>query len=237
VTVEDRRTSDVANTPFTLTVSILGATVSPNPDKIPSPTVGIPVARSYTLTNLFGTFSGRATGTTLGSALMARPSIAHHELQERFVTVPSGSSSFRATIGNPSDASADLDLFVYFCATPTTCVLRGQNADGDSNESVTINNPTAGEWKVQVDGFDVPAGTTTYDYIDVFINPALGSVSITDADAVRPSGSSWTVAGSVLASQVPASGRVLYGNVQVRTAAPDNILVGQGDVIVQSVSP
>jgi hypothetical protein len=45
------------------------------------------------------------------------------------------------------------------------------------------------------------------------------------------------VPGTVTANTAPASGRVLYGNVQVRTAAPGNILVGQGDVIVQSVSP
>ena len=36
VTVEARRTSDVGDAPFTLTASILGATVSPNPDVIAS---------------------------------------------------------------------------------------------------------------------------------------------------------------------------------------------------------
>ncbi len=63
VTVEARRTSDAAFTPFTLTASILGASVSPNPDIIPNATVGVPVARSYTLTNIFGAFTGRAVGT------------------------------------------------------------------------------------------------------------------------------------------------------------------------------
>ena len=40
-----------------------------------------------------------------------------------------------------------------------------------------------------VDGYAVPAGTTAYDYVDVFTNAAFGSVA----------------------------GRVLLGNVQVRT--------------------
>ena len=53
-----------------MTASILGATVSPNPDVIASATIGVPVARTYTLTNLFGAFTGRAVGTTLGSARM-----------------------------------------------------------------------------------------------------------------------------------------------------------------------
>ena len=69
----------------------------------------------------------------------------------------------------------------------------------------------------------------------MFVNAAFGSVSVTDANALRPSGSSWTVPGSVTANAAPAAGRVLLGNVQVRTDT--NILVGQGDVIVQSVTP
>jgi hypothetical protein len=233
VTVEARRTSDVASTPFTLTASILGASVSPNPDVIASATAGVPVARSYTLTNLFGAFTGRAVGTTLGSAFRDTPTIADLEQQQFPVVVTAGSTSLRATIGSPSDPAADLDLFVFNCTTGT-CVLAGQNADGDSEESVTINNPAAGDWIVLVDGFAVPAGTTTYNYVDVFTNPAFGAVSVTDANAVRPAGSSWTVPGSVTANSAPAAGRVLLGNVQVRTDA--NVLVGSGDVIVQSVN-
>ncbi|MFN8537701.1 MAG: hypothetical protein U0232_09525 [Thermomicrobiales bacterium] len=35
---------------------------------------------------------------------------------------------------------------------------------------MTISNPAAGFWVVLVDGFDVPAGSTTYNYVDVFVN-------------------------------------------------------------------
>ena len=86
-----------------------------------------------------------------------------------------------------------------------------------------------------VDGFAVPAGSTQYDYVDVFTNAAFGSVSVTDANALRPAGASWTVPGSVTANAAPAAGRVLLGNVQVRTDT--NILIGQGDVIVHAVTP
>jgi hypothetical protein len=234
VTVEARRTSDVANAPFTLTASILGATVSPNPDTIASATIGTPVARSYTATNLFGAFTGRMVGTTLGSAFRARPTIANLAQQQRVVTVTAGSSSLRATIGNTSDPAADLDLFVYNCTTGS-CVLAGQSADGDSEESVTIASPAAGAWVVLVDGFAVPAGTTDYDYTDVFVNAAFGSVSVTDANALRPAGSSWTAPATVTANAAPATGRVLLGNVQVRTDT--NILIGSGEVVVQNVTP
>jgi subtilisin family serine protease len=234
VTVDARRNSDAVAAPFTLTATILGATVSPNPDVIPAATAGVPIARSYDITNLFGAFTGRAVGTALGSAFLATPTIAHHAQNVTFVTVVAGSSSLRATIGSPSDPAADLDLFVYNC-TSGTCLLAGQSADGDSEESVTINNPAAGLWAALVDGFSVPAGTTTYSYVDVFANAAFGSVAVTDANALRPAGSSWTVPGSVTANAATAAGRVLLGNVQVRTDA--NVLVGQGDVIVQGVTP
>jgi subtilisin family serine protease len=234
VTVDARRNSDAVSASYTLTATLLGASVEPNPDVIASATIGVPVARSYDIENLFGAFTGRAAGTALGSARMETPTIAHHAQQQFQVTVTAGSTSLRATIGSPSDPAADLDLFVFNCTTGT-CVLAGQNADGDSEESVTINNPAAGLWVVLVDGFAVPAGTTTYNYIDVFANAAFGTVSVTDANALRPAGAMWTVPGSVTANAAPAAGRVLLGNVQVRTDT--NVLVGSGDVIVQSVTP
>jgi imidazolonepropionase-like amidohydrolase len=43
------------------------------------------------------------------------------------------------------------------------------------------------------------------------------------------------VPGSVTANAAPAAGRVLLGNVEVQTDA--NILIGSGDVIVESVTP
>ena len=204
--------------------------MSPNPDVIPSATIGVPVARSYTITNLFGAFTGRAVGTSMGSAHIDRPTIANHEVQDIPVVIPAGASSLRATIGNPSDPAADLDLFVLNPAGATA----GQAADGDSEESVTIANPAAGTWTIRVDGFSVPAGSTAYDYIDVFYTTAaMGTVAVTDANALRPAGSSWTVPATVTAAAAPAAGRVLYGNVEVRTDA--NVLVGRGDVIVQQV--
>ena len=234
VTVEASRAAVPEFSDFSVTATLLGATVTPDPDVIEAATIGVPIARSYTLTNVFGPFTGRAVGTTLGSAFIDRPEIANHAQQEFDVNVTAGSTSLRATIGNPEDPSADLDLFVFNCTTGT-CVLAGQNADGDSEESVTIAAPAAGLWKVLVDGFAVPAGTTEYDYIDLFVNPAFGSVSVTDANALRPAASVWTVPGSVTANAAPAAGRVLFGNVDVRTDT--NVLVGRGDVIVESVTP
>jgi hypothetical protein len=235
VSVDARRNSDnLTAAPFSLTASILGVQVAPNPDVVAVAQVGVPVARSYTLTNLYGAFTGRAVGGTLGSALTSRPTIAAAQQQTYDVVVTPGSSSLRATIGNPSDAGADLDLFVLNC-TSGTCVQAGSSADGDSEESVTIANPAPGLWRVLVDGYAVPAGTTAYDYVDVFVNNAFGSITVTDANALRPAGGSWVAPGTVAANAVPAAGRVLLGTVVVRTDT--NTAIGSGTVIVQSVTP
>jgi hypothetical protein len=234
VTVDARRNSDSISAPFTLTASILGATVSPNPDVIPSAQTGVPLARSYTITNVFGSFIGRAVGTSFGSAYLATPSIDHHGQQVFAVTVDPGSTSLRATIGSPSDPGADLDLFLFNCTTGE-CLPAGQSADGDSEESVTVANPAAGLWRVLIDGFSVPSGSTTYNYVDVFQNAAFGGLNLADANAMRTSGTSWVVPGTATANAAPAAGRVLLGNVQVRTDT--NILIGSGNVIIESVTP
>lgn len=229
VLVDARRMSDVAWADYTLTASILGASVSPDPDVLDSVTLGVPTARSYDVTNDLGAFTGRAVGSTLGSAFRGVETVADHEVKRYTVQVPEGSGSLRATIGGTSDPGADLDLFVYLGG-----VLKGQSADGDSEESVTIANPAAGTYTIVVDGYAVPSGSTTFDYVDVFANPALGKVEVTDANALRPSGAKWSVPASVTALAAPAAGRVLLGAVQVRTDG--NVLVGSADVVVRSVS-
>jgi subtilisin family serine protease len=230
IVVEARRTSDVPVADFSITASILGAKVSPNPDVIDTAQVGVGVNRSYTLTNLFGTFTGRAAGGNLGSARSERSTVAQGASTEYQVAVEDGSSSLTVRIGNPGDLKADLDLFVYDAAGKNV----GQSADGDSEEAVTVSNPK-GTYRVVVDGYSVPAGTTAYDYLDVFANTKFGTVAVTDADAVRPAGESWEVSGTVTAEVAPAAGRYLLGNVQVRTST--NVLVGSGDVKVMTVTP
>ncbi len=235
VSVDARRTSDTDFAAYTLTTSILGASVEPDPDVIPSATLGTPVARSYTLTSLYAPFTGRAVGTALGSARLGVFSIAHHAMQVYDVNVIAGATALRATIGSPSDPGADLDLFVYQCSSPTSCALRGQSADGDSEESVNIANPAPGLWRVLIDAYNVPAGSTTYNYLDLMSHPSFGSIVVTDADALRGTGDQWTVPATVTANAAPAEDRVLYGNVEVRTDT--NVLVGSGAVVIESVSP
>ena len=147
------------------------------------------------------------------------------------VTLPAGTNSFRATIGSPDDPGADLDLFVFDCADATDnpatlagCTNRGQSADGDSEESVTVNPANLvgrnGTWVVVVDGFDVPAGSTIYEYIDVYTTTTpLGTIDVDDTSELRATGSDWTFNATITANAGPGSERVLFGSVEVRTSA------------------
>ena len=207
VTVEARRTSDTDAAPFTLTMSILGATVDAesrhhrrrrrsefrSPAATRRPTCSVPSPDAM-------------VGTTLGSAMRwRRPTIADLAQQQYRSTVTAGTTSASGRRSAARPIRPPTSTCSCSTARPARCVLAGQSADGDSEESVTIANPAAGLWVVLVDGFAVPAGTTTYNYVDVFVNPAFGSVSVTDANALRPAGSAWTVPASVTANAAPGS--------------------------------
>ncbi len=233
IVVESRRTSDVETAPWSLSMSVQGATVEPDPDVLAEAALNEPVQREYTVSNALGTFTGGLTGAALDSARQERPTIGDGEAQTYDLTVPDGASSLTATIGSTSDGGADLDLFVYDC-TSGSCVLADYTADGDSEESVTVADPAAGTWRVEVDAYAVPSGATEYDYLDVYSVDGLGAIEVDDPATERATGDTWTVPATVTASGEPGEGRVLRGVLTVRTE--DDLRVGSAEVIVESVT-
>ena len=215
VTVDTSRTSPTAPGTFTVTGSVLGVDITPSSWVVDPAEVGTAYGKTFGFTNRFGSFSGGAVGTALGSTYTARPTIlAGGAPQQYRIDVPADSTSLSARIGNASDAAADLDLYLYDCHTGS-CVLKAQSAGGTANESVSVSNPAEGRWVALVDPYAVPSGSTQYDYADVVANPAFGAVSVTDATASHPNGSSWTADASVTPATAPAAGRFLQGFVQV----------------------
>lgn len=228
--IEARRTTPTLVNPFTITASAQGVKVDPESQTLPSATAGTPAPVSWTVTNQFGQVSVTPQGGALGSAVSERKSIAAHEVQEFTVTVPVGASRFTATIGRPSDPGSDLDLYVYRGTTKV-----GQSADGDSEESVTLTNPVAGTYTVQVDGYSVPSGTTEYDYLDVFFSSSLGSLTVPATAIDLASGASAPVSGEITANSAPAAGRQLFG--EMRVVSDQGAVLGTGSVVVDSVTP
>ncbi|MCT9144915.1 S8 family serine peptidase [Streptomyces violarus] len=232
IEVESRRTSPLLDNPYKLDVAVLGAAFDPETVTVPEAKVGTPAAASWKVTNGFAALEGKLVGGPLGSAKTTRPSINQGETQTTTVEVPAGAKSLDVAIGGVSDAAADLDLAVYDAAGK----LVGSSADGDSEESVSVPSPAAGKYTVEVVGYSVPAGTTAYDYQDVFFSPSLGSVGVDGSAPVKlGTGASATVSGSVTAAAAAPEGREFFGEVQLVNAR--GTVAGLGSVKIEKVVP
>jgi hypothetical protein len=231
IEVEARRTSPLLDNPYKLTVSVLGAAFDPAVQTVAEAKVGTPTPVVWNVTNNFAPIQGTLKGGPLGSALTDRPTIANGERQETELVVGEGVTRLDVSIGSPSDVAADLDLFVY-----RDGVLIDQDADGDSEESVSLINPVAGTYTFAVDGYAVPSGSTSYDYEDVYFSAALGEVT-TDESAVvaLPNNASASLTASVLASSAAPAGRRFFGEVQLLNARGS--IAGTGSVVITTTVP
>jgi hypothetical protein len=232
IEVESRRTSPLLDNPYKLDVTVLGAAFDPETVTVPEAKVGTPAAASWKVTNKYAALEGKLVGGPLGSSKTARPTIANGATQTTTVQVPEGAQSLDVTIGNVSDAAADLDLAVYDASGTRV----GLSADGDSEESVSVPKPAAGTYTVEVVGYSVPAGSTAYDYLDVFFSSALGSVTVDESAPVKlGTGATATVSGSVTANAAAPEGREFFGEVQLVNAR--GTVAGVGSVKIEKVTP
>lgn len=231
IEVESRRTSPLLENPFQLTATAQGVTVDPATQDVAPAADGEAIDLEWELENSFGPVTVEPQGGDLGSASSERKSIDNGQSQSFEVEVPAGASTFTSTIGNTSDAGADLDLTVL----GPDGTQAGQSADGDSEESVTLDAPAAGTYTVVVDGYAVPAGTTEYDYLDVFYSPGLGSLDVDGTAIELGRGDTDTVSGSLTAAAAPSEGRVLFGEMQVISS--EGAVLGSGSVRVTGSAP
>ncbi|GAB3850897.1 S8 family serine peptidase [Micromonospora andamanensis] len=231
IEVESRRTSPALNNPYQLQARVQGVAVEPAVVELPSVTTGTPTPVTWTLKNTFGPVTVTGQGGALASSHSERPTIVEYATQEFTVEVPAGATSFTARIGNPSNAGADLDLFVYRGG-----VLVQYNADGDSEEFVTIANPPAGTYTVVVEAYSVDGagGSTEYDYRDSFSSPALGTLAASGGTLTLAHGATGTISGTVTALAAPPAGRTLFGELAVVTT--EGAVVGRGAVSVGAVN-
>ncbi|MCM0675376.1 S8 family serine peptidase [Micromonospora phytophila] len=231
IEVESRRTSPSLNNPFQLTARVQGVAVEPAVVELPSVTAGAATPVTWSLTNTFGPVAVSGQGGPLSSVHSERPTIAEGASQEFTVEVPAGATRFTARIGNPANAAADLDLYVFRGATAV-----GQQADGDSEEAVTIANPVAGTYRVVVEGYavDGAGGSTAYDYRDSFSAAALGTLAAPATPLTLANGATATLTGTVTAQATPAAGRELFGELAVVTT--EGAVVGRGAVSIGTVN-
>jgi subtilisin family serine protease len=230
IEVESRRTSPLLNNPFKLDVTVLGAAFDPAVKTLPEAKIGTPTAVEWNVTNQFAAIDGKPAGGSLGSAKVARPTIAHREQQESTLTIGEGVERLDVAIGSTSDNGADLDLFVL-----KDGVVVGQAADGDSEEAVSLVKPAAGTYTIRVDGYSVPAGTTEFDYRDVYFSSALGTLKVDSTKPVElPAGGSAQVGAEVVVSGAAPEGRQFFGEVRLLNGR--GTVAGSGSVVIGKVT-
>ncbi|MFE1424562.1 S8 family serine peptidase [Streptomyces fungicidicus] len=232
IEVESRRTSPLLDNPYKLDVAVLAANFDPETVTVPEAKIGTPATATWKVTNELAGLEGKLVGGPLGSSRTERPAIRTGETHTTTVEVPAGAASLDVAIGNVSDTAADLDLAVY----DEKGTRVAQSADGDSEESVSVASPAAGTYTIEVVGYSVPAGSTDYDYRDVFFSATLGSVTVDGSAPVKlGTGDSATVSGDVTVAAAAPEGRAFFGRVQLVNTR--GTVAGLGNVAIEKVVP
>ena len=219
VTVEARRTSDVDWAPYTLTASLYGVAVTPNPDVIPSAQVGVPRVAVVLVPEQLRAVH-RAGG---GLAARQRAERRVHDRQRRARRTtrrrsrPARRRSGRRSVARltPRRTSTSSSS-----SAPTRRARRarsGARAPTETRRSRSrsrTRRPARG--RCEVDGFEIPAGSTTYNYVDIFANSGAG---LGVGDRRERAASRRARRGRLPArsrrAPFPEAGRVLLGAVNV----------------------
>ncbi|MFC3386978.1 PPC domain-containing protein, partial [Couchioplanes caeruleus subsp. azureus] len=148
IEVEARRTSPYLDNSFKLDASVLGVSFDPATQTVPEAKIGTPAPVQWKVTNNFAGIEGKLKGGSLGSAKVATGTIKAGETQTSTVTIGAGVEHLDVSIGNTSDAGADLDLYVLDQSGKAVA----QSTTSSSNESVSLVKPAAGTYTIQVAG-------------------------------------------------------------------------------------
>jgi dipeptidyl aminopeptidase/acylaminoacyl peptidase len=189
--------------------------------------VVLEVARQHPLTvratNRLAPFTGGLGGGPLAGTRRVSGKIATGEQHVYDLNVPEGSTLLHARLSVATGPAADLDMYVYDC-TGERCGLAARSAGLGAVESVWIRDPEPGLWRVIVDAHAV-ADAVSYDYLDLFTDPRLGTVEVEDSLRPRPSGATWTAHVVSCPSENGATGRDTEILVLVREQEPDSELI------------
>ncbi|OKJ41741.1 serine protease [Streptomyces sp. CB01580] len=230
IEVEARRTSPLLDNPYKLDVSLLGATFDPAVRTLPEAKIGTPAAVTWKATNNAGDLVGSLKGGSLGSAKVAKPTIKTGDEQLYTVTIGEGVEKLDVAIGGTSDANADLDLYVFKGNTQVAA-----STTAGSEEAVSMKKPAAGTYTVLVHGYSVPAGTSTYDYRDVYYAPSLGTIKVDESKAVNLAGGASTeIAAEVSVAGAAPAGRQFFGEVHLVNSR--GTVAGTGSVVIEKVT-
>jgi hypothetical protein len=212
------RDEPVPPTKATLTVSALDAAPAATPIAGIAAGGSAGSTQDIAFNNRLAAFDGGVAGLPMGAARRQRASIRHGEQLTYEIDVPEGTAMLLARVADVADAKADLDVYVVDC-TGKECRNPQTDSDPVGDEIVSVSNPAKGKWKVVVDALSVPAGSTTFAYLDAVFNPSFGAITTADVPVERKTGESWTarthtwLAGPLPAGREPFPAVLLEGQL------------------------
>ncbi len=185
-----RKEEIVPPTPVTISVSALGLEAEDVRIRADN---GAPTALSQiSLNSRLADFKGGATSVSLGAARRESGTLQPGEQRVLEIEVPEGSNGLMVTLATPEGDEIDVDVYLHDC-TGNHCNRAGTGANLNGPESIFVENPDSGTWKVVLDGFRVPEGGVEFEYLDVVFNPTFGNVAVADVPAERENGTPWDV--------------------------------------------
>ncbi|MFE6778838.1 S8 family serine peptidase [Streptomyces sp. NPDC057702] len=231
IEVEARRTSPSLDNPYRLTVNALGSTFDPQTRELAEAKIGQATPVEWKVSNGFGPIDGTLRGGPLGSAHTERATITQGQTQRTQVTVAEGATRLDVAIGGAADGKADLDLAVVLDGQ-----VVGDSTSSGSDEKVSLRAPKAGTYTIEVAGYSVPSGSTTYDYRDLFFAPSLGELKADSGKRITlGNGESTQVTADVVVAGPAPEGRTFFGELALVNQAGTS--TGGGSVRIGKVVP
>lgn len=104
------------------------------------------------------------------------------------IVVPDNTRLLRVSLYNEDTGGndlVDLDLYLYYCPAFIQCYdLGAASGNSDSNEVITILDPSPGEYYVDVHGFDTGSATVSFDLSVWTLGPDRGNLAVTAPGSV-----------------------------------------------------
>lgn len=170
-------------------------------------------------TSHFVSFNGYYGESPLGSAFSNRVTVAAGDKPIIYeINVPQGAGTVKASIDRPAAKTADVDLYLYFCAKE--CELKALSTRRGVREQVTVPQPKSGKWKVVIDPVSIPSGILTLDYTDVFTHYAFGVLTPLRTEVALAQGTNADVQFTATIDASLLNGRRLVGLAQLMTHEP-----------------